>query len=119
MISTRGHGWPMSVGRASSRFFQRADPADRFPLCAAVRKTDGDLKKAIDQAWEELHRSGQLARVFARWHIPYESRRGRLFEKRVGVVSRFSLTSLRCTRMVPGILLLGSLPCCRAACVPS
>ena len=49
-----------------------ADSADRFPIGAAVRKTDGALKDAIDRAWAELARSGRLAQVFARWHIPYE-----------------------------------------------
>ena len=40
---------------------------------AAVRKSDRELKDAIDRAWDELDRSGQLARVFARWHIPYDA----------------------------------------------
>jgi polar amino acid transport system substrate-binding protein len=48
-----------------------ADP-DAFPIVAAVRKTDRELKDAIDRAWDELDRSGRLARAFARWHIPYE-----------------------------------------------
>jgi ABC-type amino acid transport substrate-binding protein len=47
---------------------------DRFPICAAVRKSDDDLKEAIDRAFEELAHSGKLAEVFARWHIPYEAR---------------------------------------------
>ena len=51
---------------------RHANPSDCFPICAAVRKTDGDLKDAIDRAWDELDRSGQLAEVFARWHIPYD-----------------------------------------------
>ena len=46
---------------------------DRFPISAACSKSDGDLKDAIDLAWDALHRSGKLARVFARWHVPYES----------------------------------------------
>ncbi len=46
---------------------------DRFPICAAVRKSDGDLKEAIDRAWDELERSGRLAQVFARWHIATDS----------------------------------------------
>jgi ABC-type amino acid transport substrate-binding protein len=45
--------------------------ADQFPICAAVRPNEGDLKDAIDQALDELARSGRLANVFARWHIPY------------------------------------------------
>jgi hypothetical protein len=46
---------------------------DAFPIVAAVRKSDAELKAAIDRAWDELDRSGQLARAFARWHIPYEA----------------------------------------------
>ena len=41
-------------------------------MCAAVRKSDGDLKEAIDRAWDELDRSSQFGEVFARWHIPQE-----------------------------------------------
>lgn len=44
---------------------------DRFPICAAVRKTDGDLATAMDRAFEELAQSGELGAVFDRWHIPY------------------------------------------------
>jgi ABC-type amino acid transport substrate-binding protein len=44
-------------------------PVDTFPICAAVRKTDGDLVEAIDRAWDDLERSGRLAQVYARWHI--------------------------------------------------
>jgi ABC-type amino acid transport substrate-binding protein len=36
-----------------------------------VRKTDPDLKKAIDRAFDDLAQSGRLADVFARWQIPY------------------------------------------------
>ena len=46
---------------------------DRFPVSAAVRKSDGDLKEAIDRAWDVLDRTGKLALVFARWHVPYKS----------------------------------------------
>jgi ABC-type amino acid transport substrate-binding protein len=38
-----------------------------------VRKGEADLKDAIDHAFEELDRSGRLAAVFARWHLPYTS----------------------------------------------
>ena len=69
VISTRGPGWPTSDGRASSSSCPRTEPVDRFPICAAVRKSDRDLKDAIDRAWDELDRSGRLADVFARWHI--------------------------------------------------
>ena len=37
----------------------------------ALRKTDGDLKTAIDGALDELAKSGRLAEVYARWNIPY------------------------------------------------
>jgi len=49
-----------------------SESVDRFPIVAAVRKSDTDLKDAIDRAWDDLDRSGRLARVFAHWHIPYE-----------------------------------------------
>lgn len=45
---------------------------DAFPIVAAVRKSDGELRDAIDRAWDELDRSGRLAEAFARWHIPHE-----------------------------------------------
>jgi ABC-type amino acid transport substrate-binding protein len=72
VISTRGawlaqEHWPGKIS------FRVADESvDCFPITAAVRKTDRDLKDAIDRAWDELGRSGRLAQVFARWHIPYE-----------------------------------------------
>ncbi len=70
VISTRGHylaerRWPGKL-----RFLD-GDVQDRFPICAAVRKSDRDLKAAIDQALEELAESGKLQAVFARWNIPY------------------------------------------------
>jgi len=73
VISTRGAWLAHTRWPGKLDFLLAGDFADRFPLCAAVRKTEGDLKEAIDRAWDELDRSGQLARVFARWHIPYES----------------------------------------------
>jgi ABC-type amino acid transport substrate-binding protein len=48
-----------------------SDSVDRFPIVAAVRKSDPDLKDAIDRAWDNLDQSGRLAQVFGRWHIPY------------------------------------------------
>jgi polar amino acid transport system substrate-binding protein len=60
--------WP---GRL--KFNPPADNAvDRFPICAAVRKSDADLRTAIDDALDELASSGKLTEVFARWHIPYD-----------------------------------------------
>jgi polar amino acid transport system substrate-binding protein len=72
VISTRGawlarEHWPGKLA-----FLPADESVDCFPITAAVRKTDRDLKDAIDRAWNELGRSGRLARVFARWHIPYE-----------------------------------------------
>jgi polar amino acid transport system substrate-binding protein len=73
VISTRGP-W-LAEQRWAGKLQFVADPAspDRFPLCAAVRKSDADLKAAIERAFEELDRSGRLAKVFARWHVPYTS----------------------------------------------
>jgi ABC-type amino acid transport substrate-binding protein len=72
VIATRGpwlahQRWP---GRL--KFLPAPESTDRFPICAVVRKSDRELKDAIDRAWDELERSGRLAQVFARWHIPYE-----------------------------------------------
>jgi polar amino acid transport system substrate-binding protein len=71
VISTRGpwlaaQRWPKEL-----KFIPLADSRDHFPLCAAVRKSDGDLKAEIDRALAELKRSGRLSKVFARWHVPY------------------------------------------------
>jgi ABC-type amino acid transport substrate-binding protein len=71
VISTRGpwlaaQRWPKEL-----QFISLPDSRDRFPLCVAVRKSDGDLKAEIDRALEELKRSNRLSNVFARWHVPY------------------------------------------------
>jgi polar amino acid transport system substrate-binding protein len=77
VIATRGgwlahERWPGALV-----FLPGADPpVDRFPVCAAVRKSDGDLEEAIDRSWDALDRSGRLAAVLARWHIPMESVNG-------------------------------------------
>jgi ABC-type amino acid transport substrate-binding protein len=55
---------------------------DSFPIGAAVRKADRDLKDAIDRAFDELERSGRLAAVFARWHVPYERTTGGRWESK-------------------------------------
>jgi polar amino acid transport system substrate-binding protein len=73
VISTRGpwlahRRWPGKLA-----FLAVPESVDRFPISAAVRKPDRDLKEAIDRAWEDLDRSGRLAQVFARWQIPYQS----------------------------------------------
>lgn len=70
VISTRGP-WLAHCRKLDKLEFVAGDAADRFPICAAVRKTDKDLKEAIDRAWQDLAKSGQLKTVFARWHIPY------------------------------------------------
>ena len=72
VISTRGPWLAQERWPGKLEFHSAARSVDCFPICAAVRKADGDLKEAIDRAWDELDRSGQLAQVFARWHIPYE-----------------------------------------------
>jgi polar amino acid transport system substrate-binding protein len=71
VISTRGawlaeQRWPGKL-----RLHPAGDSADCFPISAAVRKTEPDLKEAIDRAWSELDRAGLLSQAFARWHIPY------------------------------------------------
>ena len=60
--------WPKKL-----QFMEVSGSPDRFPICAAVRKSDGELKRAIDEAWDALAKSDKLAEVFARWHIPYAS----------------------------------------------
>jgi ABC-type amino acid transport substrate-binding protein len=70
VISTRGHYLADQRLPDKLRFLD-GDAADRFPICAAVRKSDSDLKEAIDQAWQELAESGKLEEVFTRWHVPY------------------------------------------------
>jgi ABC-type amino acid transport substrate-binding protein len=74
VISTRGpwlaeRRWPGKL-----KFLPASGPggADRFPISAAVRKSDRDLKEAIDRTWDALERSGRLAQAFAHWHIPYD-----------------------------------------------
>jgi polar amino acid transport system substrate-binding protein len=72
VISTRGHWlaherWPEKL-----TFLPATETTDSFPICAAVRKPDGDLKEAIDQAWDKLDGSSQFGEVFTRWHIPQE-----------------------------------------------
>jgi ABC-type amino acid transport substrate-binding protein len=75
VIATRG-AWLAHERRPGKLELLPANDAgaavDAFPLVAAVRKSDRELKDAIDRAWDELDRSGRLARVFARWHIPHE-----------------------------------------------
>jgi ABC-type amino acid transport substrate-binding protein len=72
VIATRGPWLAQRLWPGKLTFLPAADPADRFPVCAAVRKSEPDLKDAIDRAWDELDRSGRLQQAFARWHIPHE-----------------------------------------------
>jgi ABC-type amino acid transport substrate-binding protein len=72
VISTRSQWLADRDWRGKLKFID-GPAVDRFPICAAVRKSDADLQKAIDRAFVELAQSGQLAKVFARWHIPYLS----------------------------------------------
>lgn len=71
VISTRGPWLAAQRWPGKLHFLDSTDAADRFPICAAVRKTDNDLKDALDRAFAGLAKSGELARVFARWHVPY------------------------------------------------
>jgi ABC-type amino acid transport substrate-binding protein len=71
VISTRGPWLAHEHWSGRLTFLPASPPADSFPISAAVRKADRDLKDAIDRAWDELERSNTLAQVFARWHIPY------------------------------------------------
>jgi polar amino acid transport system substrate-binding protein len=76
VIATKGswlahERWPGALEfLPTAREANAAGAADRFPVCAAVRKSDGDLKEAIDRAWDALDRTGRLAAVLARWHVP-------------------------------------------------
>jgi ABC-type amino acid transport substrate-binding protein len=74
VISTRGHWLAEQRWPGKLTFFDGgSELSDRFPLCVALRKTEGDLKAAIDKALAELAQSGKLATTFARWHIPYSA----------------------------------------------
>jgi ABC-type amino acid transport substrate-binding protein len=72
VISTRS-AWLGQQHWPGKLVFHDGAKEDRFPICAVVRKSDAELKVAIDAAFAELARSGELARVFARWQIPYLS----------------------------------------------
>jgi polar amino acid transport system substrate-binding protein len=82
VISTRGHWLADERWPGKLTFLPANETADRFPICAAVRKSDGDLKEAIDRAWDELDGSNKLGAAFARWHIPQE--RGAVAETHIG-----------------------------------
>ena len=72
VISARGQ-WLAEQKWPGKLKFQEGAKVDRFPICAVVRKTDADLIAALDRAFAELAQTGELAKVFARWHVPYIS----------------------------------------------
>jgi putative heme-binding domain-containing protein len=72
VISTRGPWLAQARFPGKLTFLPLTEPVDRFPICAAVRKSDRDLKEAIDRAWDDIDRSGRLATIFARWNIPHQ-----------------------------------------------
>ena len=72
VISSRAHWLVAQKWRGKIRFSDLPSAVDRFPICAAVRRDEVDLKGAIDTTWNELRKSGQLAQVFARWHVPFD-----------------------------------------------
>jgi polar amino acid transport system substrate-binding protein len=72
VISTRGPWLAQNQWPGKLTFLSTSKTVDRFPICAAVRKSDHDLKDAIDRAWDELDQSGRLARAFTHWHIALE-----------------------------------------------
>jgi ABC-type amino acid transport substrate-binding protein len=73
VVATRGSWLAHERWPGQLEFLPGPASADRFPLVAAVRKSDRDLKDAIDRAWDELERSGRLARAFERWHVTFET----------------------------------------------
>jgi hypothetical protein len=70
VISTRAPWIAQKRWPGKLAFLPAARPTvDCFPICAAVRKSDRDLKNAIDHVWDELTHTGQLTQALARWHI--------------------------------------------------
>jgi len=72
VISTRASWLAFERWHGNLDFLSRPESQASCPLCAAVRESDSDLKDAIDRAWAELDRSGELAQVFSHWHVRYE-----------------------------------------------
>lgn len=70
VIATRGR-WLAEQRWAGRLQFLDGHADDRFPICAAVRKSERDLNDAVDRAFAELAESGKLTPVFERWKIPY------------------------------------------------
>ena len=75
VISTRAPWLAYKRWQEQLIFLPAAENVDYFPISAAVQKSDRDLKEAVDRAWVKLDRSGRLAEIFARWHVPYERAR--------------------------------------------
>lgn len=72
VISSRGHWLAEQHWPGKLKFIGGGSEAvDHFGICAAVRKGDDDLKAAIDEALNELAKTGRVAEVFKRWHVPY------------------------------------------------
>lgn len=53
------------------RFVDTDTLVDRFPVCAAVRSADVEMKKRIDQIMDRFAKSGRLAAIYHRWNVPY------------------------------------------------
>jgi polar amino acid transport system substrate-binding protein len=74
VIATKGQWLAAQKWPGQLQFQESRTTADRFPICAAVRRTEPDLKDTIENVLQQLHVSGQLAEVFARWNVPYDTR---------------------------------------------
>ena len=69
VVSTSGPWLAEQLWPNRLKFVRIDKSVDDFPICVALRKTDGGLKTAVDSALAELTRSGQLAEVLKRWSI--------------------------------------------------
>ena len=70
VISTRSQWLAEQKWPGKLKFHDGAN-ADRFPICAAFARRDARLVAArLIEAFAELAESGELAKVFARWHVP-------------------------------------------------
>jgi len=69
VLSSRAHWLSAQKWPGKFRFVQPDLQADRFGICAAIRRGETNLKNEIDAAWLELRESGQLQKVFARWQV--------------------------------------------------
>ena len=62
VVSTRASWLAYERWRDKLVFLPAIEKQDCFPICAAVRKSDGELKDEIDRAWDALDRSGSSRR---------------------------------------------------------